>query len=705
MQLGGGKGMGSNEDQALDSIIERLKRRYLGNRQTESRSAVYTGSRIGERFKPCLGDSEDQDSTVNLTRINLKSNTCIKGALDTSSGKKPSPVKSPISGLTCNKRKHYKRMLRNLCKAKFNTAWADDPYEYSHCSSQALEGFFSEEEPTIHRRQDSGTQLYTETDVTLPSNLAATNFTSTSVLCTDDNITGSRKNGCLSESLEDACLLPADIMQIYNELKCIRQHLQRESVALQEHRRRVQSHEQHLANREALLFKHQDALTKLRGVEEEVHAKFQIMKEQHAAEVSQLTNAFKEKIKENKRLKSSFDTLKELNDSLKKQINDVKQQNKKLETQAKKAQNRLENLQRKNELCVVQTFQDNVSTGVKEISLEKREKIQPARRISRPLLNSSFCELFGVLLDWISDGYLYYLTSEDENDVQTSLGPNYLPRKSIQEKCVKILPLITAQIHLMPPGNTKLQLTLVKFIYWALMHIDREGMQTMITSTMRRLGEELFRGTVTQVVQGNPSESFAETKPKASAFFRSSDLNVRFLSALSILKTITQVDYLAQAFDILLNDLKTDEGKALFLEYRAMQIILCYLKPSSKSLLCSAVDIILQMTMESRYLQHFLQACSSETWFRTCSVLLRNSKLEMQILEKLSIILQKLSKIKSNKKLFELFTIHILIQELHRTTDPEHTFLAINLQSILFNLGITKFTALASSPGNSHSNQ
>ncbi|XP_038673806.1 coiled-coil domain-containing protein 138-like isoform X2 [Scyliorhinus canicula] len=684
MQLGGGTGMGNNEDQALDAIIERLKGRYLGNRQTESRSAVYTGNGMVERSKPCLSDSEDQDSTVNLTRINSKSNPCIKGALDTSSGKKPSPMKSPISGLTCNERKHYKRMLRNLCKAKFNTAWADDPYDYSHCSSQALEGFFSEEELTIHlhRRQDSGTQLYTETD---------------------DNITGSRKNGCLSESLEDACLLPADIMQIYNELTCIRQHLQRESVALQEYRHQVQSHEHCLANREALLFKHQDALTKLRGVEEEVHAKFQIMKEQHAAEVSQLQNAFKEKIKENKRLKSSFETLKELNDSLKKQISDVKQQNKKLEIQAKKTQNRLENLQRKNELCVVQKFQDNVPTGVKEISLEKREKIQPARRISRPLLNSNLCELFGVLLDWISDGYLYYLTSEDENDVQTSLGPNYLPRKSIQEKCVKILPLITAQIHLMPPGNIKLQLTLVKFIYWALMQIDREGMQkTMITSTMRRLGEELFRGTVTQE---NPSESVAETKPKASAFFRSSNLNVRFLSALSILKTITQVDYLAQAFDILLNDLKTDEGKALFLEYRAMQIILCYLKPSSKSLLCSAVDVILQMTMESRYLQHFLQACSSETWFRTCSVLLRNSKLEMQILEKLSVILQKLSKIKSNKKLFELFTIHILIQELHRTTDPEHTFLAINLQSILFNLGITKFTALASSPGNSHSNQ
>ncbi|XP_041055519.1 coiled-coil domain-containing protein 138-like isoform X5 [Carcharodon carcharias] len=659
--------MESNEDQVLDSIIERLKRRYLGKTEAESRSADYTGSGFMEQFKGWLRDSEDQDSMINLTRINLKMNPYIKDALDTPSRKKATPVKSPISSLTYSERKHYNRMLRNLCKTKLNSARVNDASDNVHCSNQKLEESFSGEESTMHTRQDSGTQFYTETD---------------------DNITGSKKNGCFSESWEDACLLPAD----------------RESVMLQEYRHQVQSHEQRLANREALLLKNQDALTKLRGVEEEVHAKFQIMKQQHAAEVSQLTNALKEKIKENKRLKSSFDTLKELNDSMKKQINNVKQQNEKLETQAKKVQNRLENLQRKNDLGMVRKYHENVPTDVKEIRLGKQEKIQPARRINQPPLNSNFCELLGVLLDWISDGYLRYLTSENENDVQKPLGPNCLPRKSTQEKCVKILPMITEQIHLMPPGDIKLQLTLVKFIYWALMHIDGEGMpKTMITSTMRRLGEELFRGSVTQIVQESPLESVAETKPKASAFFRSSDLNVRFLSALSILKTITQVDYLAQAFDILLNDLKTDEGKAMFLEYQAMQIILRYLKPSSKSLLYSAVDIILQMTMESRYLQHFLQACSNETWFRTCSVLLRNSKLEVQILEKLSIILQKLSKIKSNKKLFELFTIHILIQELHRTTDPEHTFLAINLQSILFNLGITKGTALASNLGNSHS--
>lgn len=48
---------------------------------------------------------------------------------------------------------------------------------------------------------------------------------------------------------------------------------------------------------------------------------------------------------------------------------------------------------------------------------------------------------------------------------------------------------------------------------------------------------------------------------------------------------------------------------------------------------------------------------------------------------------------RNNKKLFELFSIHIFVQEWHRTMDPEQTFLTQNLQSILFNLGITKGTA------------
>ncbi|XP_072119276.1 coiled-coil domain-containing protein 138-like isoform X2 [Mobula birostris] len=674
----------------MDSDFERLKHRYLGSRELDGGTGVSSGSAPERRYRSRFRTCEGRDTVINISEHNSNIKPSIEGVLEIITEERCGPtMKSPTSGLTCSERKHYNKLLQNLYKTiKRHSACVDDN-DY-HCFNEELEGYLSEEEFSAYEKQNSGTQVYTETDVTLPSGLASSNFPS-AVIHVNDSIT-ELKNGNLSESWENPCLLPVEIEQIHNELTSIWQHLQKESTALQEYRFQVQAHEQHLAAREALLIKHQDAVTKLRGVEEEVHAKFEIMKEQHVAEVNQLINAMKEKMKENKRLKSSFDSLKDLNDSLKKQINNITQQNKKLQVQNKKIQSRLENLQRKHDLPVMRKIHENVSTGMKGIGLEKEEKIQPARRINRSL-NSSFCELFALLLDWTSDGYLCYLTPEDENDTQTSLGPRCLPRKSVQQMCLKILPLITAQIHLMPPGNIKLQLALVKFIYWALRHIDRRGTQTVLVSTMRRLGEDLFQGNMSRAIQDSPSGSGAEAVPKAAAFFKSSNLNVRFLSALCILKTITQVDYLAQVFNILLTDLNTDEGKALFLEYQALQIILCYLKPSSKNLLYSAVDIILQMTMESRYLQDFLEACSSESWFCTCSMLLKSSKLEIQILEKLSIILQKLSKIKNNKKLFELFSIHIFVQELHRTMNPEHTFLIKNLQSILFNLGIIKGTA------------
>ena len=58
-------------------------------------------------------------------------------------------------------------------------------------------------------------------------------------------------------------------------------------------------------------------------------------------------------------------------------------------------------------------------------------------------------------------------------------------------------------------------------------------------------------------------------------------------------------DLLAQAFDSLCLDLKADEGKNLFLECQAVPVVLSHLKVSSKGLLSSAIDSLLQMTVES----------------------------------------------------------------------------------------------------------
>ncbi|NWW18964.1 CC138 protein, partial [Falcunculus frontatus] len=262
----------------------------------------------------------------------------------------------------------------------------------------------------------------------------------------------------------------------------------------------------------------------------------------------------------------------------------------------------------------------------------------------------------------------------------------------------QLLPIATEQLQWMPYVNPKLHMPVIKFIYWSIRQLDTDIQQhAAMRSTMRRLGEDIFKGIVSKGNPDSSSEQSTESKSKSAAFFKSSCMPLRFLSTLIVLKTVTQVDYLAQAFDSLRVDLKTDEGKALFLEYQCLPVVLSHLKVSSRGLLSSALDGLLEMTMESGSLQPFLEACSNESFFRTCSVLLQSSKLDTPVLEKLCVILQKLSRIKSNKKMFELFALHQMLQELRRTINPDHTFLCINLNSILLNLELLKSSSLASS--------
>ncbi|KAL1771578.1 hypothetical protein HispidOSU_017972 [Sigmodon hispidus] len=484
-------------------------------------------------------------------------------------------------------------------------------------------------------------------------------------------------------------VLPHQISQIYDELFHIHLKLQCETASQQKFAEELQKRERLLSEREQLLFRHETALSKIKGVEDEVLTRFQILKEQHSAEVEHLTETLKEKNKEGKRLRSSFDALKELNDNLRKQLNEVSEENRKMEVQAKRVQARLDNLQRKYEFMTIQRLKGD-SHGAPDMKSLKQEKV-PVSKPFKTTLNGQVYELLVVFMDWISDHHLNKVELEEPG--VDSEKPSFKPsqRSDIQEKCVKLLPMMTEQLQWMPFVNAKLHEPFIKFIYWSLRQLDAGTQHSTMTSTLRRLGEDIFKGVAIKGIQDNSVEHSVENKPKTAAFFKSSSLSLRFLSTLIVLKTVTQADYLAQAFDSLCLDLKTDEGKTLFLEYQAVPVILRHLRISSKGLLSNVIDSLLQMTVESKSLQPFLEACSNSLFFRTCSVLLRTPKLDLHILEKLSIILQKLSKIKSNKKLFEVFTIHLMLQEIQRTTHPEHAFLCINLNSTLFNLGLTKY--------------
>ncbi|NWW75319.1 CC138 protein, partial [Climacteris rufus] len=233
-------------------------------------------------------------------------------------------------------------------------------------------------------------------------------------------------------------LIPPHISQIYDELLVIHQKLQRESSAQQEYALQLQKRERCLTERETLLFKHEAALAKIKGVEEEVHTKFGVIKEQHEAEVKQLTEALREITKENRRLKSSFGTLKEMNDSLRKQLSDVTELNKKLEGQARKVQARLENLQRKHDFSMVRKSNDFCQV-MKQSQPVKKEKVMVVSKTVKLPLNSQVYELLTCLMDWISDQHLSKIKIEEEREDSHKLMVTQSSKNPCtRERCMKV---------------------------------------------------------------------------------------------------------------------------------------------------------------------------------------------------------------------------------------------------------------------------
>ncbi|KAM4698970.1 coiled-coil domain-containing protein 138 [Discoglossus pictus] len=606
------------------------------------------------------------------------------------------PLSPKSEAVSYSEQKYYNKALKDLLKMIQNTNCDVSTNEYSYDLSRFETAYDILDEHSAYQIQDFGTHLYTETDVTLPSNLVTNSCTEPSMQTTDAK---PRSKKIESSILKGPHILPPEVHEIYDELFGIYRKLQQERKSQQEYSVQLKKREQRLQENEEMFFKHQATLSKIKGVEETVHAKFRIMKEQHDVEVKHLSDALKEKIKENKRLKSSFDTLKEMNDSLKKQLNEVSEQNKKLETQAKKVQARLENLQKKQAFLTVQKSKEFSSTllDAKPLKIERTA----ASTKSKVPSNVQVYELLTILMDWISDQQISKPKSVENGSKEKSLCINKLPENYVQEKCAKVLPILVDQLQWMPLINTKLHIPFLKFTYWTLRQLE-SGTQSAMTSTLRRLGEEIYKGSVWRKNQEGGSDIMTENKPKSAAYYTSNHLPLRFISTLVVLKTVTQVDYLAQALDTLCMDLKTDEGRILFLEYRAVTVVLNLLRFTNRGLVSSVMDILLQLSMETKFLEPFLESCSTESFFRTSATLLRDPKVGVQILEKLSVVLQKLSKIKSNKKLFDLFNIPLLIQEMQRTTNPDHAFLVINLNSILFHLGQSKTNSVLTSASTNH---
>ncbi|XP_076858144.1 coiled-coil domain-containing protein 138 isoform X2 [Brachyhypopomus gauderio] len=549
-----------SSDLDIDLKVEILKKKYLERRNRVSDIVLQTGDDVEK--------TETHDTNT----------------------RKKEDKKSP----RYREMKRYSKALKELFQAVSN-----HPKSISGSEEELRDQTDSFEETCVQ---------CSETDITLPSNLVCTSNS-----CETEPEWLSRRQG-LRDQMECLTGSPAAVGQVYQEMLEIYEKLQAERLSQQAQAAALRQWEQQLQQREARLLQHHSTICRLRGVEGEVIGRVHTLQQQYQQEIETLRSALKEKTNEYKRIKSSFASIKELNDTMKKQLNDVTEQNQRLEIQSRKVQARLDNLQRKYEYSVVHKRRENIAPKSCDPNPHKQDRPLPSNKASKALSSISTVKLLAALLDWVVDGQL--ARSEEGKD-EVELEQNKDPNPSLQERCCKVLPLLVEQLQQVAKTESSLQFPLLRFTYYSLTQLEHSTQHPPLTSTLRRLGEEVSRG---------PGEGH---RSRPHPLFKSSCLHTRFLSTLIILKTVSQ-----------------------------------------------------------GYLPSFLQTCSTEQFFRSSSVLLRSTRLDLALAEKLIILLQKLSIIRKNKRLFEAFSLHLLLQEMHRTTGPAQAFLTVNLGSILLNLGL-----------------
>lgn len=482
----------SNEssETEVDFTIERLKKKYLAKREPFS----------------------SENHTKGIRRLNEP---------PTSKGTSSSNSRSPHRNI-----KGYNTALRELFTAVTLTHPPErlDIDNVSSGSEEDLSGDYKGcplLDTQVH---------YTETDVTLPSSLAGSLGSRETERAREERGRGGR--GVRGQQQSHPLLSPSSpcgMGQVHQEMLLIYEQLRAERESQQQWQRELQERENRLLQKE-------QALSRLEGVEEEVHTHILGVQEKHQHEVSQLQEMLRERTKENRRLKASFDTIKELNDTMKKQLNELSEHNKRLEGQSRKVQARLENLQRKYEYSLAQRGRENVCPRTAETRTSKQEKTGSSTKTKKSCGGPSPLRLLALLLDWVLDGQVFPPVS----------GQCVPLAVSLHERCSKVLPLLVEPLQQASSSDPALLLPLLRFIYQVLQQLDSTTQPVALSSTLRRLGEEMSRPpavqpTAPQDLTGALSGALKTRGPARTApLYRSPCPHTCLLSTLIILRTITQ---------------------------------------------------------------------------------------------------------------------------------------------------------------------
>ncbi|KAF3842986.1 hypothetical protein F7725_001835 [Dissostichus mawsoni] len=534
--------------------------------------------------------------------------------------------------------KSYSKALYELFEAVSNNPDQFGSDRGLHGSNQDLRGV-SAGSPLQYSQA-----LFTETDVTLPSSLdespGAQDNAKDGELRRIHRLPDMRCSSCLV--LENVY---QEMMTIYEQLKAERLGQQRWERELQERERELQERERELQERERelqererelqererrLSQQEEETVRRLVRMEEMLHSNTPAVEEKHQQELSELQDVLRERSKENRRLKASFDSIKGLNDSMRKQLNEIIEENKRLESQSKRVHARLENLQRKYEHSIALKGCQKVSTEM--IKPSQKEKTAACGKSNNKGSSSpTSLKLQALLLDWVLDEQTL---SSAAGNKEKGLGHCLPPEILLNERCLK--------------------------------HVA-------LSATLRRIGEEVSKTPAQLAVL----QSIDPERPPCRSWplYRSPQPHTRILSTLIILRTVTQADVLAQALDSLRTELMSEESRGLFLHSGGVCVLLSMLR-AGRGGLHTPVEILMQLAEQSRYLNPFLEACSCEEFFRTAA----------QLLKTLVWSSRRWRSSLKNRRLFERSSLHLQIQELNHKANHTHNFLCINLRSILHNL-------------------
>ncbi|XP_068524316.1 coiled-coil domain-containing protein 138-like isoform X12 [Anas acuta] len=352
-------------------------------------------------------------------------------------------------------------------------------------------------------------------------------------------------------------------------------------------------HETKMSQLRETLRKMTDENNELRSSLNSLRENNELLKTQHETKMSQLRETLRKMTDENKQHETKMSQLRETlrkmtdeNNELRSSLNSLRENNELLKTQHETKMSQLRETLRK------MTDENNELRSSLNSLRENNELLK-----TQLLRISKVYDPLTILMDWISDQHLSKIEIQEERE--GSEKPQCAKENYTLENCMKLLPMVTGQLQWMPFVDPKLHMSVIQFIYWSLRQIDTGSQDASMTATMERLAEVILKGAVQKGSMQKWTKKSTRSKPKAAHFFKSSSMPLRFLSTLVVLRTAKRMDYLTQAFRSLCVDLKTDEGKILFLQYRCVPIILSHLTISKKCLLFIALNALVEMAMNN----------------------------------------------------------------------------------------------------------